>query len=150
MIYHPVTGETNFLKNEINKIIKFLKKTKTNYIIIYPNNDPGSDQILNIYNKYKKIKNFKFFTSLRFEYYITLLKNAKFIIGNSSSGVREAPSVGVPSINIGSRQHNRSNADSIINCSSSESDILRSIKKVGIMKRKIYKKFGYGNSAIKL
>ena len=55
------------------------------------------------------------FRSLRFEYFLSLLKNAEFIIGNSSAGIREAEVFGIPSINIGSRQANRSNSDNIIN-----------------------------------
>ncbi len=60
--------------------------------------------------------NFRLFPSLRFEYFLTLLKNSEFVIGNSSAGVREAPYYGVPTINIGSRQNKRAMADSILNC----------------------------------
>ncbi len=57
---------------------------------------------------------FEYFLPLRFEYFLTLLKKAQFIIGNSSAGVREAPYYGLPIINIGTRQQNRAlNADII-------------------------------------
>ena len=80
---------------------------------------------------------------MRFESYITLLKNADFIIGNSSSGVREAPTIGIKSINLGSRQFNRSNAMSIINSGLSERKILLSIKKLKniLLKDSFWKKF---------
>ena len=67
--------------------------------------------------KLKNNKNFKLLPSLRFEYYLTLLKHSNFIIGNSSSGMREAPVYGVPTINLGNRQKNRNMSDTIINCS---------------------------------
>ena len=77
------------------------------YIIIFPNNDLGSSEILKGYEKLKNNSRFKIFPSLRFEYFLTLLKNAQFIIGNSSAGIREAPYYNVPIINIGTRQKNR-------------------------------------------
>ena len=55
------------------------------------------------------------FQSIRFENFLTLLKNAQFIIGNSSSGIYEAPMLGVPTINIGSRQFRRSKIKAIKN-----------------------------------
>ena len=71
--------------------------------------DPGSNLIFGVYSQFKKNKNFKFIDSMRFEYFLTLLKNSSMILGNSSSGVREAPFHGIPTINIGTRQSNRVN-----------------------------------------
>ena len=73
------------------------------YVIIYPNNDLGSDIIINELSKIKKNTNFKIFKTMRLTYFLTLLKNSDFLIGNSSAGIREAPFYGVYSINIGSR-----------------------------------------------
>jgi len=58
---------------------------------------------------------FRIFPSLRFEYFLTLLKSSQFIIGNSSAGIREAPYYGIPIINIGTRQQNRAVHADIIN-----------------------------------
>ena len=66
-----------------------------------------SNIILKYINNLKINANFKILPSLRFEYYLTLLKNSQFIIGNSSSGIMEAPYYGVTTINIGNRQSNR-------------------------------------------
>lgn len=151
-IYHPVTNELSKLDKQIRIIINCLIKSKFNYIIIYPNNDPGSNKILKLYQTYKKNKNLKFFPSTRFEYYISLLKNSKFIIGNSSSGVREAPSMGVPSINIGNRQQNRSNSKSIMNVNCNMKSLDKAIKSV-LSENKtlsVYKDFGKGNSYKKI
>ena len=84
-------------------------------MLIYPNNDYGSEVILNEIKKIKDNKNIKQIRSMRFEYYLTLLKNARFIIGNSSSGVRESQNYGVPCINLGKRQFKRSNTKNIHN-----------------------------------
>jgi UDP-N-acetylglucosamine 2-epimerase (hydrolysing) len=61
---------------------------------------------------------------MRFEYFLSLLKNAKAIIGNSSAGIREAPVYGVPTINIGTRQMNRFNSPSISNVPENEGQII--------------------------
>ena len=91
------------------KIIKTLKSCKTeNFIQFLPNNDDFSKIILkNLKTNLKNCKNVKILSSMRFEFYLTLLENSKFIIGNSSSAIMEAPYFGIPSINVGTRQVNR-------------------------------------------
>ena len=77
-----------------------------------------------------------------------MLKNSKFIIGNSSAGIREAPYYNIPTINIGTRQNNRSKYKHIIHSDYQKKSILSSIKKA--IKQKIIPPdnfFGYGNSA---
>ena len=68
---------------------------------------------MNEINKLKNLKNFKIIPSLRFEFFLSLLKNSSFIIGNSSCGIMEAPYYGVPTINIGNRQKGRLHADNV-------------------------------------
>ena len=149
-IFHPVTTDIYNLRLYINNFIRALKLSKDNIILIYPNNDLGSDIIIKEYRKIKN-KNILVFPSLRFEYYLTLLKNCKYIIGNSSSGIMEAPYYGIRTINIGNRQKNRANINSIINCGYKYSEIMKCIKKYAIHK-KIKKTFffGYGNSQKKI
>ena len=64
---------------------------------------------------------------MRFEYFLTLLKNAKAVVGNSSAGIREAPVYGVPTINIGTRQMNRFNYPSIYNVPENKEQILNAL-----------------------
>ncbi len=145
-IFHPVTTDIKKLKLNIRIFIKALKASKERFIMIYPNNDLGSDIILSELKKIKS-KNIKIFPSLRFEYYLSLLKNSKFIIGNSSSGIIEAPYYGIPTINVGDRQKNRAKLKSIFNSNYKFKEILILIKKFS--KRKSFKKsyfFGLGKS----
>lgn len=114
ILWHPVTSQINSLESDTRKVINFCKSLNNNYVLIYPNNDPGSSKILNIYNSLKQ-KKFKLLRSLRFEHFLTLLKNANFIIGNSSAAIYEAPLFGTPAINIGNRQHKRFNSKTIKN-----------------------------------
>ena len=149
-IIHPVTTNIKNLKKESEIFFSALVKTNLNYIIIFPNNDLGSEIILKEIHKLKNNNKFRIFPSIRFEYYLTLLKNSKFIIGNSSSGIMGAPYYGVTTINIGTRQSNRLKTKLIKNIFFNEKKIIKTIDQ--IKDRKIIKRkfFGEGNSAKKI
>lgn len=127
VLFHPVTSEVHNLDFNTKELCKSLIKSKRNYVVVYPNNDHGSDLILERYKELKGKENFLLFPSIRFEYFLTLLKNSEFIIGNSSCGLREAPYFNIPTINIGSRQNNRAILKSVINCNYGSKEILYSI-----------------------
>lgn len=127
-IYHPVTTEASQLMLYTKNILAALEASGWNFIVIYPNNDLGADIIIDGLSRHKGNPKFKMFPSIRFEYFLTILKHAKAIIGNSSTGVREAPVYGVPTINIGSRQKNRFHHSSIINVTENKNKILKSMK----------------------
>ena len=107
MMYHPVTTEFDLLKIHIKNVVNALLESKKNYIVIYPNNDYGSEIIISEFARLQDKKNFRLFSSLRFEHFLTLLKFADFMIGNSSAGVRETGVYGIPAIDIGTRQSGR-------------------------------------------
>ena len=94
----------------------------------------------------KNNQHFRIFPSLRFEYYLTLLKNCDFIIGNSSSGIREAEFFGTSAINIGNRQKNRSSNKNIIHVDTNEKKILNAINSLPNEKLVIQNSFGDGKS----
>lgn len=148
-MFHPVTTELKKIKYHIKSLIFSLEKSKFNYVILLPNNDLGNEIILKEIKKLKKknLLNFKILPSMRFEHYLTLLKNSNFLIGNSSSGVMEAPYYGVPTIDIGSRQKNRAKISSKIN-SNNFKEIRKLIYKFKIKKFRFkpLSYFGSGNS----
>ena len=115
LMFHPVTSELNDIARQIKVIVDEVIDSELNYIVIFPNNDPGTDLIIREYERLSNIDRFRVYPSMRFEYFLSLLSSAKFIIGNSSAGVREAPHFGVPAINLGSRQSNRVISKSVIN-----------------------------------
>ncbi len=145
LLWHPVTSKTDTLKKDTVKILNFLEKLNRNIIIIYPNNDPGSNYILNVYSKIKN-KKFKILKSLRFESFLTLLKNSEFIIGNSSSAIYEAPMFNIPSINIGDRQHRRLKLSTIKNYQIDELNIQGIKRFIKNFKKTKRNNFGAGNS----
>ncbi len=133
LMYHPVTTEIDEIGKKVSVITKAIANSNTNYIVVYPNNDLGSEVILNQYKIFEGNEQFRIFPSLRFEYFLTLLKNAEFIIGNSSAGIRESGIYGVPAIDIGTRQANRYSLDIVKNVqhvSEDEDEIRKAISSV--------------------
>ena len=148
LMWHPVTSQLKTLANDTKNLINFLNKLNRNFVIVYPNNDPGSSIIINKYESIKS-KKFKILRSLRFEHFLSLLKNSKFIIGNSSSAIYEAPMFNIPAINIGNRQHKRVKSRLIKNTEVkdlSEIAINNFIKNYRVNKTNL---FGRGKSDIK-
>lgn len=128
LMFHPVTTEQELIEKQINDLIDAVLEDENNYIVIYPNNDMGSSAIIKAFSRLENNKRFRIFPSLRFEYFLTFLKNCQFIIGNSSAGIREAPYYQKPSIDLGNRQKNRNKSESIINCNFGINEIANAIK----------------------
>lgn len=148
VLFHPVTTDLKGTANAVQAMGSALLSSKYNFLVIYPNNDEGSELIFSAYNKIKCNSRFVIFPSLRLEYFLTLLKNGMFIIGNSSAGIREAPVYGIYSINIRGRQKNRFNYNSILNVDGNEESIKNAISGIkGMPKCKPSYNFGKGNSA---
>ncbi len=144
--YHPVTTEVDLLPQRIEVILEAVEASGLNFVLIYPNNDTGADIIMEALKRFENNGRFRALPSMRFEYFLTLLKNAVAIVGNSSAGIREAPVYGVPVVNIGSRQMNRFNHPSIMNVREDREEILRALNnlpKSGMVSRY----FGNGDSA---
>ncbi len=123
-VYHPVTTENEGFTEKAAEVIDAIIESGLNYIVIRPNNDTGSDVISEEYKRLEGRANIRIFPSVRFEHFMTFLKNSVFVIGNSSAGVREAPVYGVPAINIGTRQNGRNSYESIFDVSEKKNDIL--------------------------
>lgn len=110
LMYHPVTTEAALTAAHARQVVDAVLRSGLHYIVIYPNNDLGSVEIIAQYRRFQESdaeQRFRVFPSIRFEYFLTLLKNSSFMIGNSSAGVRETCVYGIPSIDIGTRQSNR-------------------------------------------
>jgi len=108
-----------------------LKKFKnTSFIFTMPNSDLKSDIIKSEILKFcKKNKNCYFFKSMGSKNYLSCLKVCDLVLGNSSSGILEAPTLNTATVNIGDRQNGRVQANSIINSENSSKDIYNSIRK---------------------
>jgi UDP-N-acetylglucosamine 2-epimerase (hydrolysing) len=122
---HPVTTEYEQQAGHAEVFVDALLASKQNYIVVYPNNDHGSEFIFDAYDRLKNQPNIRLFPSLRFEYFLRFLKDSLFLVGNSSAGIHEAPIYGVPAINIGTRQQNRFSYESIFDLEFDSANILQ-------------------------
>lgn len=141
-MFHPVTTEKEHIARYAKQFVEALLQSDKNYVVVYPNNDLGSHDILGAYEAFSESEKCKLFPSIRFEYFLVLLKNASFIIGNSSAGIREAPYYGVSTVNIGTRQENRALHDHIVNTGYETDDIVEAIQ--NLPDRIDTEDFGYG------
>jgi UDP-N-acetylglucosamine 2-epimerase (hydrolysing) len=120
-VFHPVTSEQATMGAQARDLYGALEASVRNFVLIAPNNDPGSEDIFKVINALPKDR-FRLIPSMRFAHFSELMKNAACMVGNSSAGVREAPFLGIPSLDIGTRQHNRADAPSISFADASEGD----------------------------
>ncbi len=127
VLYHPVTTEQEQIRRHARELVSALLESGLNFVVIHPNNDHGAETILQEMERLKGVPRFRLIPSMRFEYFLVLMKNALAIVGNSSAGVREAPGYAVPTVNIGSRQNSRFRCRSIINVEENRTAILRAL-----------------------
>ena len=126
-LYHPVTTELDCLEAHVAAFADALVASGRNYVVIYPNNDAGSDIVLKAYNnKLAGNAAFRLFPSVKFEAFLSLLKHSDMIVGNSSSGIREASVYGIPAVDVGTRQEGRydpAKSSHIVHADETESSI---------------------------
>ncbi len=129
-IFHPIHLEKELAGKQMREILNAIKKLEMQTVIIYPNNDAGSEYIIEEIEKCRKLPYIKIFSNLPHNEYINLIDYATVLIGNSSSGIIEAPSLKTPVVNIGSRNVGRSHANNIIFVDTEKNKIINSIRKV--------------------
>jgi len=110
--FHPVTSEVATMGDQARALFGALEASGRNFVVILPNNDPGAEAIMQVIDRLPEAR-FRRIPSMRFGHFSELMKNAKAMVGNSSAGVREAPWLGLPSLDIGTRQTNRAAAPSV-------------------------------------
>ena len=128
--YHPVTMESGAVDHQIDEFLKAIMKfPDIQFIVTKSNADQGGARINELLSDAEKhIENMHVYSSLGVRRYISLMKYSEFVLGNSSSGIIEAPSFHIPTVNIGDRQRGRLHAESIVNCEPFEESIIEAIK----------------------
>lgn len=127
--YHPVTLETNTSENQIRQLLDVcINQKNIDFIFTKANADENGRKINNILDEYSIYENIKVYSSLGMKMYLSALKYATFVIGNSSSGILEAPSFKIATINIGDRQKGRLRASSVIDIENDKKSIQEAIK----------------------
>ena len=130
--FHPVTLENNNSSSHLSELLQSLSKLQnTTLIFTSPNIDNGAEEIRALLNEFvSNHPNAHIFNSMGQLKYLSCMAQVDAVVGNSSSGIAEAPSFKIGTINIGSRQEGRLMASSIINCEPQVDSISRSIEKL--------------------
>ena len=155
--YHPVTLEKNTASVQMNELLSALDSFDMGIIFTMPNADTGYKVITRKIKKYadKNKKHVKVFTSLGQIRYLSLLKYADLMVGNSSSGIIEAPSLRLPVVNMGDRQKGRIKPGNVIDCGYSCSEIKKAVKRalsssfIGSL-AKMKNPYGAGNVSVRI
>jgi GDP/UDP-N,N'-diacetylbacillosamine 2-epimerase (hydrolysing) len=155
--FHPVTLEPHTGKKQIKELMDALDEFPDMFFIITKSNsDAGGREINQLWDEYGFTKkNCLIVASLGARRYLSALKYASMMIGNSSSGITEGPALKIPTINIGNRQKGRIMAESIICCKPEKGDIINAIKKASSRKfhnvaQQIKNPYGDGNTSSRI
>ncbi len=130
LIFHPVAEEQEYCHLIFENILKVLKVKGISAFVSTPNTDPGNKNILAVLERYKHDPAFFFFKNLDRDTFLSIYKNSRFLIGNSSAGILESASVPLPAINVGLRQQGRRANANVIFCETTQEAILTAIETV--------------------
>lgn len=132
VLFHPETLTENSIENQMINLLEAVDKFKDeyNFVFIGSNSDTGSNIIYELVKEYTNKNSFNFLISVKPEEYLSLVKYSKGLIGNSSSGLIEVPSLKVPTINIGDRQRGRVRGNSVIDVRTNRKEIEKAIEEI--------------------
>jgi UDP-hydrolysing UDP-N-acetyl-D-glucosamine 2-epimerase len=154
VIFHPVTTEFGGIEKQTKILANTIDDLNLNTIWLWPNVDAGTDKIskiLRIFREKNKLKKVTFFKNFDNDEYITILKNCSCAIGNSSSFIREGSFIGLPAVNIGSRQNKREKSRNITDVKIiSKKNIKKAVLKKLNSKFKKEILYGSGNAGKKI
>ncbi len=148
--FHPVTLEPDTAKAQTEELCKAMERNLSFYYLITgANADVGGDIVNAVLAEFADAhpERARLVASLGMKRYLSAVKYASFVLGNSSSGVIEAPVLGTPTVNVGDRQRGRVMADSVISCGPRANEISDAIQKAASMEHKPSLLFGDGNAA---
>ncbi|MDD5086537.1 MAG: UDP-N-acetylglucosamine 2-epimerase [Candidatus Nanoarchaeia archaeon] len=129
LLQHSVTTQVEHAENQIKETLEAIKELKIQTIAIYPNSDAGGRKIISKIKEYEKLPFIKSYKNLHQKDYFSLLKHARALVGNSSSGIIESSSFKLPVVNIGIRQEGRERANNVIDAEHKKDKIIQAIKK---------------------
>jgi len=131
VMQHPVTTEFKKSKAHIEETLRAVSELNIPTFWFWPNVDAGSDGTSNGIRGYREnndTSNIHFFKNMEPDDFLRLIINSKCLVGNSSVGIRESAFLGVPVVNIGSRQNRRQRASGVVDCEYSKNEIKSSIE----------------------
>jgi GDP/UDP-N,N'-diacetylbacillosamine 2-epimerase (hydrolysing) len=130
ILQHPLSSESESAYKQMKITMESVKELGIKAVVIYPNTDPGSYNIVTVIEEYHDLPNVKICKNLKRLEFVNLMRHASCLVGNSSCGLVEAPFLELPAINIGNRQKGRLNAGNVIFVPHKKEIIVDIIKKV--------------------
>jgi UDP-hydrolysing UDP-N-acetyl-D-glucosamine 2-epimerase len=154
VMQHPVTTEYRDSLLQIQETLAAVEALDYPTFWFWPNVDAGSDMIskgIRHYRETHRIQNIYFFKNMTPEDFLLLISGADCLIGNSSVGIRESSYLGVPVVNIGSRQAGRDHGENVVNAEYRREDILDKVKRqVGNGRYPISTLYGRGDAGARI
>lgn len=135
VVQHPVTGEVELAGKHMKTTMEVTKEFGYQTIIVYPNADAGGRSMIKIIEKYRKYSFIQIYKNIPRKDYLSLMKVVSVMVGNSSSGIIEAPTFHLSVINVGPRQKGREKADNLIDVGYNRREIKKAILKAIYDKR---------------
>ena len=129
IIFHPVTTDLDDTECAAIAIAEAVLESGRDHVVIFPNNDEGCELIFRAWKLLEGNERIRLLPSMRVEYFLVMLRNSRYLLGNSSAGIRECPVFGVPSINVSTRQNGRANSACIVNVEGNRAQILTAMNK---------------------
>jgi UDP-hydrolysing UDP-N-acetyl-D-glucosamine 2-epimerase len=129
---HPVTTEYESASTQVQETLHAINDINMPTLWLWPNMDAGTDEIskgIRMFREKYQPKHIHFFKNFAFEDYAKLINNSAVLVGNTSSGIRESAYLGVPVVNIGTRQNHRERGENVIDVNYSRDEIRNAIKK---------------------
>ena len=150
--FHPVTQEPGEEEHQTQELKAAMReKSGYFYLITKANADAGGQRVNELLEDFsEKVTNAKLVSSLGMVRYLSALKYSEFALGNSSSGIIEAPALGIPTVNIGERQRGRLMADTIVQCKPEKELILEAMDEAAVMPHRVSTLYGDGETSSKI
>lgn len=153
---HPVTTEVHQTTEQIETTLAALRETNIKTVFTYPNNDAGSEFIIQALEKHKNESWIQLVKNLGSRKFLSLLRRCLALVGNSSSGIWEAPTFHIPVVNIGTRQFRRFRAGNVLDVPHNKEKIKTAIvqcvedRNFLLQLQKLNSPYGDGNSSEKI
>jgi UDP-N-acetylglucosamine 2-epimerase (hydrolysing) len=129
LMTHPVTTEPEANGPNTAALVDAVLADGGNWVVVDPNNDEGCTDVRRQLDRLTGDR-FVRLPSMRFEHFVALMRHATAVVGNSSAGVREAPVLGTPSVNVGSRQRNRGRSAGVLDVPADRDAVLAALRRV--------------------
>lgn len=154
VMQHPVTTEYKDSRKHIEETLEAINQMDVPTLWFWPNVDAGADGTstgIRSFREKNKLNKVHFFKNMEGSDFLILLNNAKALIGNSSVGIRECAFLGVPVVNIGSRQFKRDRGNNVIDVDYKKEEIIDALNKILINgKSRVSNVYGGGNAGMKI